>query len=718
MTGGKTNTNYIIHLSKFLSQRMAKKLLIQRDISWLSFNARVLQEANDPGVPLKERIRFLGIFSNNMDEFFRVRVATLKRMLEFSEKRRKLNMHMEEAPQQILDQIQTIVLQQQNEFNRIWAGIQKELKKANIQLVTEKKLTREQQSFVKKFFEEEVRSNIIPLMIESLPQLPYLRDKSIYLGVVMRKKNSAYQQKYALIEVPARAIGRFILLPSKSSEKNIILLEDVVRYNLPVIFSYFGYDHFESHVFKVTKDAEIDLDNDVSTSFVEKIEKGLKNRRKGKPVRFVYDKEMDAGLLEYLIRRLSLNRKSNIIPGGRIHNFRHFMDFPDVFNTKSTRRSAFTHPALQSSMRVTDVIIKKDVMLHFPYHSFNAVIDLLREAAMDPDVNSIKLTAYRLASNSKVINALINAARNGKEVVVMLELKARFDEEANLEWKKVLEEEGVTVLLGVPKMKIHAKLCIIKKRKGNKTIQYGFVSTGNLNEKTATVYGDHCLLTANRNVMADINRIFHYLENWKTGIQHLRMCKTLLVCPTNMRQSLMTLIDREIKNAKAGKEAGIILKVNSLSDATLIAKLGEAARAGVSIRMVIRGIYCMLRDPKKEKGEVSAISIVDEYLEHARVIIFHNLGKEKIYISSADWMVRNLDHRVEAAIPVTDPAICAELKEIIHIQLRDNVKARILDNDLTNNYVPSAGKRQVRSQIETYHYLHKKNVVNSEVSSH
>ncbi len=697
---------------------MPKKLLIQRDISWLSFNARVLQEANDPTVPLKERIRFLGIFSNNSDEFFRVRVATLKRMLEFAEKRKKLNMHMEEAPQTILDQIQTIVLQQQNEFNRIWTGILKELKKENIQLVDEKHLTKEQQLFVKKYFDEEVRSNIIPLMIESLPQLPYLRDKSIYLGVVMRKKKLACQQKYSLIEVPAKAVGRFILLPSRPHEKQIILLEDVIRFNLPHIFSYFEYDQFDSHLFKVTKDAELDIDDDVSTTFVEKIEKGLKNRRKGKPVRFVYDKEMDAGLLEYLIRRLSLNRKSNIIPGGRIHNFRHFMDFPDVFNAKSTRRAAFTHAALQTSMRVTDVIVKKDVMLHFPYHSFNAVIDLLREAAMDPDVTSIKITAYRLASNSKVINALINAARNGKVVVVMLELKARFDEEANLEWKKILEEEGATVLLGVPKMKIHAKLCIIKKRQGNKTIQYGFVSTGNLNEKTATIYGDHCLLTSNRNVMADINRIFHYLGNWKTGIRHLHLCKTLLVCPLNMRRVFIAMIDREIRHAKAGKKAGIILKVNSISDALLIHKLNDAARAGVEIRMIVRGIFCAMTYPKKTKDTVSAISIVDEYLEHARVIIFHNLGKEKIYISSADWMVRNLDHRVEAAVPITDPAICTELKDIIHIQLRDNVKARILNNELTNIYVPSAGKKRIRSQIETYHYLYKKNIVHSEVSRH
>jgi polyphosphate kinase len=696
---------------------MSKKIFIQRDVSWLSFNARVLQEANDPTVPLKERIRFLGIFSNNLDEFFRVRVATLKRMLELSEKKKKLNMHLEEDPQDILDQIQTVVLQQQNEFNRIWEDILKELKKEKIVLVDENHLTREQKIFVTKYFDEEVRSNIIPLMIESLPQLPYLRDKSIYLGVVMRKKHSAYEQKYALIEVPAKAVGRFIQLPSKTNMKQIILLEDVIRFNLPHIFSYFDYHSFDAHIFKVTKDAEIDIDNDVSTTFVEKIEKGVKNRRKGKPVRFVYDKEMDAGLLEYLIRRLSLNRKSNLIPGGRIHNFRHFMDFPDVFNTKSTRRASFTHPSLQRSVRVTDVIVKQDVMLHFPYHSFNTVTDLLREAAIDPDVRSIKITAYRLASNSKVINALINAARNGKEVVVMLELKARFDEEANLEWRKALEEEGVKVLLGVDKMKVHAKLCIIKKRQGNKTIQYGFVSTGNLNEKTSAVYSDHCLLTANRNIMADINRIFSAIENWKTGMQQLRMCKTLMVCPVSMRRSLIALINREIKHARAGKEALIILKVNSLSDATLILKLNEAAKAGVEIRMIVRSIFCAVTHPKKTKGKVSAISIVDEYLEHARVMIFHNLGKEKIFISSADWMVRNLDHRIEAAVPVTDPAICAELKEIIHIQLRDNIKARILDNDLSNNYVPSTGKKKVRSQIETYHYLYKKNTVNSEVSS-
>lgn len=683
---------------------MSKHKFIPRDISWLSFNARVLQEANDPTVPLKERIRFLGIFSNNMDEFFRVRVATLRRMTQIGKK----NMHLETNPQKILDDIQMIVLQQQNEFNRIWDGILEELENEKIYIVNEKQLTESQQEFVRKYFEEEVRSNVIPLLVESIPQFPYLREKSIYLGVVMRKTNSAYEQKYALIEIPTSALGRFVLLPSTTGEQYIILLEDVIRFNLPSIFSYFGFDHFDSHIFKVTKDAEIDIDADISTSLIQKIEKGIKNRRKGKTVRFVYDKEMDAGLLEYLIRKLNLSRKDNIIPGGRIHNFRHFMDFPDVFNAKSHRRSSFLHPELLKSLRVTDVILEKDVLLSFPYHSFNSVIDLLREAAIDPQVSVIKITLYRLARNSKVINALINAVRNGKEVVVMLELKARFDEEANLAWKERLEEEGVKVLIGVDNMKVHAKVCMIRKRVGDQVIQYGFVSTGNMNEQTAKVYGDHCLLTSNRNVMADINRIFNFLENPKAGFEPLKLCETLMVCPTNMRHELTALINKEIKNAKAGKEASVILKLNSLSDADLIEKLYDAAQVGVVVKMIVRGIFCAVVENSKFKKPISAISIVDEYLEHARVMIFHNEGKEKVFISSADWMVRNLDHRVEAAIQVTNKDIIAELKDILSIQLQDNVKARWLDKELSNTYVPTDEHHKVRSQIEIYNYLQEK----------
>jgi polyphosphate kinase len=619
----------------------------------------------------------------------------------------KKNMHLEDNPQQILDEIQVIVLQQQNEFARIWDEIFVELKNEKIFIVNENQLNNEQKQYVKTYFEEEVRSNVIPLLVESIPQFPYLREKSIYLGVVMRKTETAYDQKYALIEVPATAVGRFILLPSKPGEHHIILLEDVIRFNLPAIFSYFGYDAFTSHIFKVTKDAEIDLDNDISTSLIQKIEKGVKNRRKGKTVRFVYDKEMDASLLEYLIRKLNLSRRDNIIPGGRIHNYRHFMDFPDVFNTKQKRLSSFSHPALIQSTRVTDVVLNKDILLNFPYHSFNAIIDLLREAAMDPEVTIIKITAYRLASNSKVINALVNAVRNGKEVVVVLELRARFDEEANLEWKEKLEEEGVKVLIVAGNLKVHAKLLVIKKQKETRTIYYGFVSTGNLNEQTSKVYSDHCLLTSNRDVMADVNRIFRFFENPKHPGSLLEHCKTLMVCPNTMRSSLNALINREIKNAKAKRPAYVILKLNSLSDKSLIEKLYEAADAGVELNIVVRGIFCAAFDKNKIKKQVKSISIVDEYLEHARVMIFCNSGKEKVYISSADWMVRNLDHRVEAAVPIMNKGIKKELMNIMQIQLNDNVKARWLDDKLRNKYIETTGKR-TRSQVEIHKYLFNK----------
>jgi len=686
-----------------------KPVFIPRDISWLTFNARVLQEANDPSVPLRERIRFLGIHSNNQDEFFRVRVATLKRMMEVMRKGTKAAMHLELSPETILEEIQRIVLSQQNEFARIWEGIREELRKEKVFFLNEKELNRDQQAFVEKYYDDEVSSNIIPLMIEGLAKMPYLRDKSVYLGVVMRKKNTAYQQHYALIEVPAKAVGRFVLLPSKAGEQNIMLLEDVIRFNLPHIFSFFGYDEYSAHIFKVTKDAEFDIDNDIATSLAQKIARGLKKRREGKPVRFIYDKEMDAGLLEYLIRRLDLSRKDNIIPGGRIHNFRHFMDFPDVFKTKNPRKPSFLHPDLDDGHRITDTILQKDVMLTFPYHSFTPVIDLLRESAMDPDVTEIKITAYRLASNSKIVNALVNAVRNGKMVTVMLELRARFDEEANLEWKEVLEQEGVKVLTGVPNMKVHAKACLIKKKKGRSTIQYGFVSTGNLNEKTARVYSDYCLLTSNKKVMGDVNRLFTYLEKPAMGMERLRQCKTLWICPTGMRKNIAAAINREITLAQAGQDAGIIVKVNSLSDPEMITHLYRAAKAGVKVQLIVRGIFCAVFEKIRTAAvKPYAISIVDEYLEHSRVLVFYNGGKNDMYISSADWMVRNLDHRIEAACPVLDKEIRREILEILEIQLSDNVKARLLTSSLANEYATKKGKKKIKSQVEIYNYLFNK----------
>ena len=682
---------------------MPHKKTIARDISWLSFNSRVLQEAADDSVPLKERLKFLGIFSNNLDEFFRVRVAALKKMIELGS---KAKMHLETDPQNILDEIQERVLIQQKEFERIWKEIIRELKKAQINLVNEKKLSAAHQKFVLDYFNEEVRSYIVPLMIESLGQFPVLNDKSIYLACRLSMQDRSTPQRFALVSVPVRHLPRFLILPSKNEEKFIILLEDVIRFCLPNIFSFFGYDRFSSHIIKVTRDAEIDIDNDISESFIQKIEKGLKNRKKGKPVRFVYDKDIDPGLLAYLVKRLGLTHKENLIPGGRIHNYKDFINFPEsVFTQKSSRKKPVTHALLKDAASVTSVVMERDVMLHFPYHSYNSVIDLLREAAIDPEVLSIKITSYRLASRSKIINALTNAVRNGKQVTVMLELRARFDEEANLDWKVELEEAGVKVLLGVPDLKVHAKLCLIKKRVKNTTTHYGFVSTGNLNEKTAMVYGDHCLLTSDRHIMADINRIFSYLENpgLKAGL--LKACKTLFVSPLHMRKPILLLINREIKHAKNNKAAGITLKVNSLSDRQLIEKLSEAARAGVEVRLIIRGICCMFTESKHFKRPVLAISIIDEYLEHARVMIFDNNGHPKVFISSADWMLRNIDHRIEVACPVLEKDIKQELINIINIQLHDNIKARTLDNNLSNQYVNPRNTKKIRSQIETFNYL-------------
>ena len=695
-----------IDLKKLKNTGLLKKKVIVRDISWLSFNSRVLQEAADENVPLRERIKFLGIFSNNLDEFFRVRVATLKRMIEVGDKG---HMHMEVSPGMILEEIQEKVLEQQKEFDRIWNEILRELKKEKIFLLNEKQLNRAQQHYITEYFNEEIRSNIVPLMIESIQAFPTLNDKSIYLACKMSKKDKSIPQRFALVSVPARRLNRFVLLPSKENEHNIILLEDVIRYCLPFIFSYFEYDVFSAHIIKVTRDAEIDIDNDLSTSLTQKLEKGLRNRRKGKPVRFIYDKDIDASLLTYLVKRLDLSGQDNLLPGGRIHNFKNFIDFPEVvFNQKNLRKKSFVHPLLKNQNRITDIILEKDVLLSFPYHSFDSLIDLLREAAIDPEVKSIKITFYRLAPRSKIINALTNAVRNGKAVTVVIELRARFDEEANLEWKTVLEDAGVKVLTGVPGIKVHAKLCLIKKIINGRTVHYGFVSTSNLNERTAKIYGDHCLLTSDRFIMADINRIFQYLEQPKTRLHVLKGCKTLMVSPVNMRKNLITLIDKEIKAAGSKKRAAITLKLNSLSDEILINKLYEAAKAGVEIKMVIRGICCMLTENKHYKIPIQAISIVDEYLEHARVFIFHNGGKEKVFISSADWMVRNLDHRVEVTCPIFEKDIQAELKNIINIQLADNIKARKIDNDLSNQYINPRNKKKVRSQVETYNFLNRK----------
>ncbi len=685
---------------------MARKF-IPRDVSWLSFNSRVLQEAADETVPLPSKIKFLGIFSNNLDEFFRVRIPGLKRAIDIKDK--EANTSFFEDPQIILDEVNTIVIKQQKKFDNFWALIQKEMAQQHVYIKDASQLNLKQEEFVRNFYSEDVESNVIPLLLDDSRPMPYLRDKSLYLGISMRKQEWEYETRFAIIEIPTTLNGRFVILPASAKEKHIILLEDIIKFNLPYIFSYFGFDEFHAHVFKITKDAEFDIDNDINTTLAEKISKGIKNRRKGKTTRFIFDKEMDPRLVEFLIKKLQLTKKDNIIPGQKIHNFKHFMDFPNVFKQPNLpiTNPAFTHPQLNKTQRITDIIIKKDILLSFPYHTFRPVIDLLREAAMDPDVKTIQITAYRLASNSKIVNALINAARNGKDVTVMLELQARFDEENNLFWKEKLELEGIRVLTGVPNKKVHAKLCIIKKRVGVKTIQYGFVSTGNINEKTAKLYGDYCLLTSNRSVMADINKVFHFLKKPKSNpAEVIKNCNSLLICPTDMRNGIIHYIDKEIEEVKAGRKARIILKVNSLSDRILIKKLYDAAEAGVQLDLIVRGIYCATNQTKFKRA-INAISIVDEFLEHARVMYFYAAGKEVTYISSADWMTRNLDHRIEAAVKINSKKIRDEIKDMLQIQLRDNVKARILNNELNNRYVEN-DKESCRSQIEIYNYLRKK----------
>ncbi len=661
-----------------------------------------MQEAADTDVPLSQRIKFLGIFSNNLDEFFRVRVAALNRMISLGNKAR---MHLENNPLKILEEVQHKVMSLQTRFDLVWIDIQKKMRAQKIFLINDKKLNTDQKKFVLNYFDEEVRGHIVPLMLESIQQFPTLSDKSIYLACTLSEKKSNSGVQFALVSVPARRLPRFILLPSPAGQKHIILLEDIIRFCLPNIFSFFGYDRFTSHLIKVTRDAEMDIDNDISTTLTEKIELGLTKRKKGKPVRLVYDKEIPPTLLQYLMRRLGLSRKDSIIPGGRIHNFKDFMNFPDqVFQEKSIRKKPFTHPKFIQARSVAKIILQQDVMLHFPYHSFNTLVDLIRESAIDPDVISIKITCYRLASRSKIVNALSNAVRNGKKVTVVIELRARFDEEANLEWKKELEEAGVRVLTGIPGMKTHAKLCLIQRKSGSKIVSYGFVSTGNLNEKTATVYGDHCLLTAHKGMMKEISRIFNYLENPHRKLSG-NTFQELIVSPINTRKRMLKEINYEMLQAKKGRPAVIYLKLNSLSDEILIHKLLEAAKVGVDIKMIIRGICCMPTQSKHFKKNIQAISIVDEYLEHARVMIFHHSGKNKTFISSADWMVRNLDHRIEATCEIHDTIIKNELKSILDIQLRDNAKARILNNELSNQYVRAGKGKITRSQVEISAFL-------------
>ena len=672
--------------------------LLNREVSWLYFNGRVLQEAADSRNPLIERLRFLGIFSNNRDEFFRVRVATLTRMLTMHKSQNGTTIN----PRKILNEINEIVLSQEKEFMDIYRQILQELATQNLFIVNEKELSPEQGAYVKKYFLEKIRVGLFPIMISSLKDISSLRDKSIYLAVTLRRKDKLAKEDYALIELPTKTISRFLILPSDGERKFVILLDDIIRFCLSDIFSIFGWDTFNAYTVKVTLDAEIDIDTDVSKSFLEIMTESLKQRKRGNPVRFVYDNSIPSELLRTITKRLGIRKDDPMRGGGRYHNFKDFMNFPNLGHPEleNSALPPLRHKDLPENKSILSVIRQKDIMLHYPYQSFQIIIDLLRESSIDPKVRSIKMTIYRAAKNSGVINALLNAARNGKYVTVFMELQARFDEEANIFWTERLQEEGVKVIQGIPGFKVHSKLMLIRRKENNKNVFYANIGTGNFNEDTARVYADDSLLTANAKITADVANAFHQMEANYRPLKY----KTLVVAPFMMRNHFMNMISTEIRNAKAKKEAWIILKLNNLVDETIIRKLYKASQAGVKIKLIIRGICVLVPGIPGLSENIEAISIVDRFLEHSRVLVFCNGGDNKYFITSADWMIRNFDNRIEVACPILDKSIQKELMTMINIQLSDNVKARFIETGNVNRYKPTDGPA-IRSQLKIYQFF-------------
>lgn len=672
-----------------------------KELSWLSFNARLLQEARDPLVPLLERIKFLGIFSSNLDEFFRVRVATLKRLERLGKKAVKL---IGDSPEKVLKKIHETVLAQRGEFEQIYQEILKELAQEKIFIINERELSEEQAGFVRQYFREQVRPAIIPIMIDRLEKFPDLKDHAIYLAIRMWSSQNPAKIRYALIEVPTDALPRFILLPEDNGNQYIMLLDDLIRFSLGEIFAMFRFDRQEAYTIKLTRDAELDISDDFSDSLVRKISKSLTQRKRGKPVRFIYDQQIPEDLLTFLIKRLKLMKdESNFIPGGRYHNFKDFINFPAV--GPETLRYRFPKPLphrhIQPGRSLLETIRERDILLHYPYQTFDHLIDFLREAAIDPTVSSIKMTLYRVAKNSKVINALISAARNGKSVTVSIELQARFDEEANIYWSNRLQEEGVRVIHSAPNIKIHAKLLLVTQKIKRKTIRYASIGTGNFHEATARLYTDHSLFTADSHITEEVKQVFDVLENnyQRSNFRHL------LVSPFNMRKTWLRLIQNEIKQARDGKEAYIIVKLNNLTDPDIIKKLYQASQAGVTVQLMVRGMFSLVPGVEGMSENIRAAGIIDKYLEHSRVFVFCHGGDAKYFLSSADWMPRNLDRRVEVACPIYDEEIQQEIRRYLDIQWRDNVKARALNKDLDNQYRVTSGDERVRCQEMLYEYL-------------
>lgn len=676
------------------------KNYLPKEISWLSFNERVLQEADNKEVPLLERFKFMGIYSNNLDEYFRVRVSSLKRVSVLESKSKNI---LGYSPKATLKKVHDTVLIQNNKFEKIYDNLLQELRNNKIFIINEKQLDDDQADFVRKYFNKEVRSKLMPLLIEKDTKLPNLTDDAIYLAIYITE-SPTLKNRYALLEVPTSILPRFIVLPCKGDTKCIIFLDDIIRFGLKDIFFIFDLTEISAYTIKLTKDAELEMAGDISESYIDKLTKSLRQRKKSNPSRFIYDRTMPEDLLKVITKKLKLDPDDVVIPGNRYHNFKDFMNFPHLGDDKFYYPTLIPvpHSDLHEGESILSAIRKKDVMLYFPFNSFDYIIDLLQEASLDPDVTSIQITLYRLAINSSVINALVNAARNGKKITTVVELQARFDEEANIFWGNKLSEEGVKVIHGVPGLKVHAKLCLITRVIDNITLRYAAIGTGNFNEDTARVYTDYLLLTANKKITNEVFKVFSFLSmNYKKDkFYHL------VVSPFLLRKKIISLIENEIKNAKSGKKAYICMKLNNLTDAEIIEYLYKASKWGVKIRLIIRGMFSLIPGVKNVSENIRATGIVDRFLEHSRFLIFCDGGNEKVFITSADLMTKNLDYQIEVTCPIFDKDIKNLIRNIFDIQWSDNVKARIYNENQSNSFVID-GNQPVRSQFEIYNYLNK-----------
>lgn len=687
-----------------------KYAYINREISWLQFNERVLQESADKRVPIIDRIRFLGIFSNNLDEFFRVRYATVKRTVDSDLTGKETLGGM--LATDLLALITKISIEAQSKSLKILKDITEELKSHSIYLINETELSTDQSAFVTNYFLSKVNPELTTIDLNTVEDFPMLKESAAYLAVRLVKnlsklKRSSKTQEvhYALIEIPS-SLNRFVVLPEEDQKNYVMMLDDVIRHCLNRIFFMFDYDAIEAHMIKITRDAELDIDDDLDKSFLEKISTSVSNRKISDPVRFVYDKRIKLDTLNFLTEKIGIEDTDSVIPGGRYHNRKDYMNFPNFGRAaiQYSKIEPLAVPNFEMEVSVFDQIRKRDYMLYTPYQNYAYVIRFLKEAALDPKVKEIKITIYRLAGNSQVAAALINAAKNGKAVTVQIELQARFDEESNISYANRFKEAGIRLVFGIRGLKVHSKICVVTRETENKALEYfGFISTGNFNESTARIYTDHTLFTAHKGILLETLKVFDFLET----TYRVRKYKHLIVSPHYTESTFTRLIQQEIVNAKAGKEAYIRIKMNSFTSYKMIDKLYKASQEGVKIDLIIRGINCLIPGVKGMSENIRAISIVDKFLEHTRMFIFANGGDPKVYISSADWMTRNIENRVEVGVPIYQENLKNELMEVFDIYWNDNQKARVFSAKQDNAYRKNK-KEPLRAQFALYDYYKSK----------